>query len=135
MQQIYIHSKLINICISLFFTFIPWNLAYVPKYRCAVNECETVNTASYYKREVLPFYEANDINFNYSKFVELGIGLIDPSSSIDDVGKTCKKINPSKQEFGPAITETNTTTTCEALQNKISGYFTNGYIIVLFLYL
>ena len=94
-----------------------------------------MNTAPYYERVVLPFHEANDINFNYSKFVELGIGLIDPSSSIDDVGKTCKKINPSKQEFSSAITETNTTTTCEALQNKISGYITNGYIIVLFSYL
>ena len=88
-----------------------------------------MSTASYYEREVLPFNDAKDMNFNYSKFVELGIGLINPSSSIDDIGKTCKKINPSKLDSGPSIIETNTTATCEALHNKISGHITNGYIM------
>ena len=89
-----------------------------------------MNTASYYEREFLPFHDAEDMNLNYSKFVEIGIGLIDPSSSIDDIGKTCKKINPSKLDSGPSIIETNTTATCEALHNKISGHITNGYIII-----
>ena len=115
-------SILINISTGLCFTFIAWNLAYVPKYRCVVNECETVNTASYYQKEVLPFHDAEDMHLNFSKFVELGIGLIDPSSSIDDIGKTCKKINPSKLESGPPTIEMNDTATCEAIKNKISGH-------------
>ena len=116
------NSILINISTGLCFTFISWNLAYVPKYRCVINECETANTASYYEREVLPFHDAEDMHLNFSKFVELGIGLIDPSSSIDDIGKTCKTINPSKLESGPPTIEMNATATCEALQNKISGH-------------
>ena len=85
-----------------------------------------MNTASYYEREVLPFHHAEDMNLNYSKFVEIGIGLIDPSSSIDDIGKTCQKINPSKLDSDLSIIETNATSTCEALHNKISRHITSG---------
>ena len=53
---------------------------------------------------------------------------MDSSLSIDDLGKTCKKINPAKLDLASPVTQTNVDTACGALKKKISGHINNGYL-------
>ena len=52
---------------------------------------------------------------------------MDSSLSIDDLGKTCKKINPAKLDLAPPVIQSNVDATCGALKKKISGHISNGY--------
>ena len=103
------------------------HLAYVPKYRCAVKECETVNATTYYGQELLPFDADKEINMNFPKFVELGIGMVDASLSLEAIGKTCKKINLMKQDLTPPVVQPNINGSCEEFQNRITRYIHKSY--------
>ena len=102
-------------------------LGFVPNYRCAVKECEKINITTYYDKEHLPFDNREETNLTFFSFVKLGIGLIDPSSSLNTVGKTCQRINPAKLDLTPPVIQPNFDESCEAFQNKISEHISNGY--------
>ena len=87
-----------------------------------MKECERVNATNYYEQELLPYDADKETNLNFPKFVELGIGMVDPSSTIESIGKTCKKIIFAKHDLTPPVVQPNINGSCEEFQNRITRY-------------
>ena len=87
-----------------------------------MKECETVNATTYYEQELLPFDANKERNLSFPKFVELGIGMVDPSSSLEAIGKTCRKINLAKHDLTPPVVQPNINGSCGDFQNRIARY-------------
>ena len=85
-----------------------------------MKECETVNATTYYGQELLPFDANKERNLNFPKYVELGIGMVDPSASLESIGKTCKQINLVKHDLTPPIVQPNFNGSCEEFQDRIA---------------
>ena len=99
---------------------------YVPKYRCVVNECENISTASYYEKHVLPFGNWDDKDLTFSSFVESAIGQLNPNTTLERISKTCKRILPSNLNLQSPTHNKSFGDTCIALQSEIDKTLQNG---------
>ena len=63
---------------------------FVPKYRCAIPQCEDPSNTSYFNHEVTPFH--SETNLSHYSFVKVAIGNLDPNEmNVDKLARTCKR--------------------------------------------
>ena len=94
---------------------------YVPNYRCGIEECENINNATYYDKEILPFGNWTEHDQIYSSFVELAIGQINPKNKT----KFCKRIPWDDSDLPSPVDLTTSRDTCSSLEEGLNQK-TNG---------
>ena len=103
-----------------------YSSGYVPKYRCAIEECESIATASYYEKDISPFGNMDDSDLIFSQFVASAIGQINPSKDLGTIGKTCKRILPSKPDLPSSTYNVSFDASCGSLEKEINETLQNG---------